>query len=191
MKEDKSIQQALMDAAKELLESVEKPEEITSRQIAARAGTNAAMINYYFGSKEQLITKAVGEILDFSAYIFHTPMDPSIPPKEKLRTVLKQICAVVIRYRRYTRVYVPHILLENAIDLPFYVLPHIRDHFCGKRSETDCRIIAYQMVSFLQLAYYRAEDFFVYTGMNLSYEEACDELIDRELDIFMPEEDKA
>lgn len=190
MKEEKSIQKALMDAAKELLESVEKPEEITSRQIAARAGSNAAMINYYYGSKEQLITKAVGEILDFSSSIFRAPMDPAVPPKEKLRKILKQICSVVIRYRRYTRVYVPHILLENAIDLPFYILPQIRDHFCGKRSETDCRIIAYQMVSFLQLVFYRAEDFLGYTGMNLSYEEACDELIDRELDLFMPEEDK-
>lgn len=190
MKDDKGIQQALIDAAKELLESSERPEELTSRQIAARAGSNAAMINYYFGSKEQLITKAVGEILDFSSDIFRSPADPSDPPKEKLRKILKQICAVVLRYRRYTRVYVPHILLENEIDLPFYILPHIRNHFCGERSETECRIIAYQMVSFLQLVFYRAEDFLGYTGINLSYEEACDELIDLELNILMPEGDK-
>ena len=170
MKEDKSLKQALMQAAKELLQESEKPEELTSRQIAGRAGTNAAMINYYFGSKEELVTKAVGEILDFSSRIFRAPSDPSVPPKEKLRRVLKQICAVVLRYRRYTRVYIPHILLENEIDLPLYILPQIREHFGMGKGEAECRIIAYQMVSFLQLVFYRSEDFLRYSGINLSFE---------------------
>lgn len=190
MKEDNGLKQTLMQAAKELLQESEKPEELTSRQIAARAGTNAAMINYYFGSKEELVTKAVGEILDFSSYIFRAPADPSVPPKEKLRRVLKQICSVVLRYRRYTRVYVPHILLENEIDLPLYILPQIREHFGMGKGEAECRVIAYQLVSFLQLVFYRSEDFLRYAGINLSDEKACDELIDLELEIFLPEGDR-
>lgn len=187
MRED-SLKQALLNAAKELLEETREPEELTSRQIAARAGTNAAMINYYFRSKDELLNEAVGGLLDLTAKIFSAPPDPDASPKERLRDMLGKICGVVLRYRRYTQIYVPHILLEDEISLPNYVLPEIREHFGGKRSEAECRIIAYQMISFLQLAFYRSDAFFRYTGMNLSEEEACRMLIDTELDLLLPEE---
>lgn len=187
MKEDAGLKQTLLEAAKELLQESEKPEGLTSRQIAARAGTNAAMINYYFGSKEKLLSEAVGGILALAAGIFYAPPDPSVPPKERLRGILLEVCALMLKYRRYTRIYVPHLLLEDEISLPLYVFPEIRAHFGGKRSETECRIIAYQMISFLQLAFYRSEAFLRYAGMNLSESEACEALIDLELDLFLPE----
>lgn len=190
MKDEKEVRQALLTAAEDLLQTREKPEGITSREIAAAAGTNAAMINYYYGSKEKLLTEAVEEILDLSSEVFRTPTEPSVPPKEKLRKILKRVCAVVLRYRRFTRVYVPHILLEDEISLPLLILPEIREHFGTGKDEAECRVIAYQMVSFLQLVFYRAEDFLRYTGMSLSEEEACGRLIDLELDLFLPEGDK-
>lgn len=187
MREEAGLKQALLEAAKELLQESEKPEELTSREIAARAGTNAAMINYYFGSKEKLLSEAVGDILDLAAGIFRAPPEPSVTPKERLRGILLQICEVVLKYRRYTKIYVPHILLEDEISLPLRVLPEIRAHFGGKRSETECRIIAYQMISFLQLAFYRSDAFLRYAGMDLSESEACEALIDLEFEFFLPE----
>jgi AcrR family transcriptional regulator len=177
----------LLDAAAKLLEESKQPEKITSRQIAACAGVNAAMINYYFGSKETLMSKAVAKILDATSEIFQSPPEPSAPPKERLRQILRKICQTVVKYRRYTKIYVPHLLLEDEINLPLYVLPEIREHFGVRRSETECRIIAYEMVSFLQLAFYRSDAFLRYAGMNLSEERACDRLIDWELEQFLPE----
>lgn len=187
MKEDAGLKQTLLEAAKELLQESEKPEDPTSREIAARAGTNAAMINYYFGSKEKLLSEAVDEILDLAAGIFHAPPEPSASPKERLRGILLEVCELMLKYQRYTRIYVPHILLEDDISQPLYVFPEIRAHFGGKRSDTECRIIAYQMISFLQLAFYRSDAFLRYAGMNLSESEACEALIDLELDLFLPE----
>lgn len=178
---------ALLKAAVKLLEESAHPEKITSRQIAVRAGANAAMINYYFGSKEALISKAVAQVLDAAAGVFQSPPNPSDPPKERLRQILRQICQVVLKYRRYTKIYVPHLLLEDEISLPLYVLPEIREHFGICRNETECRIIAYEMISFLQLAFYRSDAFLRYAGINLSEENACDKLIDWELEQFLPE----
>lgn len=185
---EENQKKALLDAAIKLLKEADSPEKITSRQIAARAGENAAMINYYFGSKDTLMSQAVGEILDVAADVFRSPPNPSDPPKERLRQILRQICKTVLKYQRYTKIYVPHLLLEDEINLPFYVLPQIREHFGPRKSETECRIIAYQMVSFLQLAFYRSNGFLHYAGIDLSKEYACDKLIDWEIEEFLPEE---
>lgn len=178
---------ALLNATVSLLEKSERPEKVTSRQIAACAGMNVAMINYYFGSKEALMSKAVEIILDAASAVFRSPPNPSDPPKERLRRILRQICGIVLKYRRYTKIYVPHLLLEDQISLPLYVLPEIREHFGVRRNETECRIIAYEIVSFLQLVFYRSDAFLQFAGIDLSEERACDKLIDWELERFLPE----
>lgn len=178
---------ALFHTTVELLEKSEQPEKITSRQIAAHAGVNLAMINYYYGSKDELVSQAISKILDDASGIFHQPLNASDPPKDRLRQILRQICQIVLKYRRYTKIYVPHLLLEDEITLPMYIFPEIRGHFGGSRSETDCRIIAYQIVSFLQLAFYRSDAFMRYAGIDLTMEQACDDLIDLELELLLPE----
>ena len=45
----------LIDAAFSLMEEMDDPFNVTSRQIAERAGTKASMINYCFGSRENLL----------------------------------------------------------------------------------------------------------------------------------------
>ena len=179
--------EALLSAAIELLKKSDRPETVTSRQLAACAGVNTAMINYYFGSKENLESQAVEKILDDEAKIFQMPPNPSDSPKERLRKILKQICQVVLKYQRYTKIYVPHLLLEDEIILPLYVLPEIREHFGNRQSDMECRVIAYEMISFLQLAFYRSDAFLRYVGMNLSDENASNRLIDWELELFLPE----
>lgn len=183
---DENQKAVLLKATMELLEEAEQPEKVTSRQIAARAGVNLAMINYYFGSKEALTSQAIAEILNVSAGIFKSPVNPSEPPKERLRHILRKICHVVVKYQRYTSIYVPHLLLEDEITLPQHILPEIRDYFGTKKSETESRIIAYEMISFLQLAFYRADAFERYTGIDLTKESADIELIDWELEQFLP-----
>lgn len=187
---DENQKAALLKATKRLLEEAEQPEKVTSRQIASRAGVNLAMINYYYGSKEALTSQAVSEILDVSAGIFQTPGNPSESPKERLRHILREICKTVVKYQRYTKLYVPHLLLEDEITLPQLILPEIRDHFGTRRSETECRIIAYEMISFLQLVFYRTDAFMRYTGMDLTKEGTTIELIDWELELFLPDSGK-
>ena len=178
---------ALISAAKDLLEKSEEPENITSRAIAEHAGVNAAMINYYFQSKDKLLTAAVGEIISASAEKFRLP-DQMFPPRQRLEQILWEICRDVLKYRRFSKIYVPQMLLKGEIEAPFYILPDIRAHFNGKKSETECRIIACQLVSFLQLAFYRSDAFYKYTGIDLTKEEECKRMFDMELDLLLPEE---
>lgn len=187
---DEDQKAALLKATIDLLKEAKQPEKVTSRQIASRAKVNLAMINYYFGSKEALTSQAVSKILDVATDVFQSPVDPSKSPKERLKQILREICQVVVKYQRYTKLYVPHLLLEDEITLPQYILPEIRDHFGAKRNEVECRIIAYEMISFLQLAFYRADAFLRYTGINLTTESTVIKLIDWELEQFMPDNRK-
>lgn len=175
----------ILKASLELLRGTDCPEKITSRQIAAQAGVNVAMINYYYGSKDNLISQAVAGILEEASAVFVSPPNPEAPPKERLRQILRNICLVVLKYRRYTKIYVPHLLLSDEITLPQYILPEIREYFKARRNEKECRIIAYQIISFMQLAFYRSDDFLRYAGIDLSEEQACCRLVDWELDVFL------
>lgn len=181
---------ALLKATIELLEESKQPEKVTSRQIAAMAGVNLAMINYYFGSKNELISQAVSKILDISASVFQSHGNSSESSKEQLRHIFREICHVVVKFKRYTKICVPHLLLEDEITLPQYILPEIRDHFGVKKNETECRIIAYELVSFLQLAFYRSDAFLRYTGIDLTKESTVNELIDWELERLLPDSGK-
>ncbi len=187
---DENQKELLLQATVALLKEAERPEKVTSRQIADHAGVNLAMINYYFGSKDALVARAVSTILDVSSEIFRAPADPAETPKERLRNILRQICMLVVKYRRYTRLYVPHLLLEEEITLPQYLLPEIRAHFGGRRDETECRVIAYELVSFLQLAFYRDEAFLKYAGINLSDEETVEQVLDLQLKLLLPDDRK-
>ena len=187
---DENQKAALLKATIGLLEEAEQPEKVTSRQIASRAGVNLAMINYYYGSKEALTFQAVSKILDISAGIFQSSGNPSESPKERLRHIFIEICHIVVKYQRYTKLYVPHLLLEDEITLPQLILPEIRDHFGTRRSETECRMIAYEMISFLQLVFYRTDAFMRYTGIDLTKEGTAIELIDWELELFLPDSGK-
>ena len=53
----------ILEATSELIRA-ERIEGVTTRKIAARAATNIALVNYYFGSKEQLINEIVKRHLE-------------------------------------------------------------------------------------------------------------------------------
>ena len=59
---------ALIEAAEKLMGQCEDPNEVTARAITKEAGVNLAMINYCFGSREELLFEAQQEV---SAYPPH------------------------------------------------------------------------------------------------------------------------
>jgi len=186
----KTQKELLLDAAIKLLETSDHPESITTRQIAGLAGANQAMINYYFGSKDALIQQGVSSILNISANLLNSPSVPDSSPRDRLRRFLMQICFLVMKYRKYTSLYIPNLLLTDEILLPQYILPDLRAHFGNKRSEAECRIIAYELISFLQLLFYRSDSFRKYSGCDLSDELTAEKILDMQLDLFLADPGK-
>jgi AcrR family transcriptional regulator len=187
LKNTNSKEQLILAAIKLLSES-DEPSTITARQIAAEAGTNLAMINYYFKSKDELLNVAIGKILESSAEDFRNPA-ANIPPKEQLRHMLCSLSETVVKYSRFTKICIPYILLQDEIKTPVYILPLIKAHFGAKKSELECRIIAYEIVSFMQLAFLRADALSQYAGLDITDEKVCSQLVDMQLNLFLGDEE--
>ncbi|MDR1704946.1 MAG: TetR family transcriptional regulator [Clostridiales bacterium] len=170
-----------------LLSESKSSSGITARQIATEAGANLAMINYYFNSKDELVSFAVGKLMADRANELKDIRDSHVPAKRKLLEFLTAMSDMTFDFAELTKPTIPYLLLEGEIDLPYFILPMIKDCCGNRRSETECRIIAYQIISFSQLVFYRSSDFMKLSGSDVGDKRQRDAVFQMILDIFFDE----
>jgi len=78
-------------------------DELTTRKIAASAGVNISLVNYYFGSKEKLLNEALRIILDTFNDCFAPLDDDTLDPKERLRLFLLNYIDHLYQYPKAIR----------------------------------------------------------------------------------------
>ena len=99
---DKTTRGSILNATLELIKT-EGLDNVTSRKIASCAAVNLALINYYFGSKENLVNESLQMLLaDFQEH-FLILDDFTLPPKQRLKTFLNQYAASVCRFPELVR----------------------------------------------------------------------------------------
>ncbi|NQX64765.1 TetR/AcrR family transcriptional regulator [Paenibacillus alba] len=101
------IMHAILELAKK-----EGFESITIRKIAQASGTNVSLVNYYFGSKENLISESIKLILNSFQHTFAVLDDPSLPAKERLKQFLLDYLQVI---RQYPELLSRIILMGNTV----------------------------------------------------------------------------
>ena len=113
--ESRNVQEDIIRAAKICLES-KGSQQITTKEIAAQAGTRSAMIYYYFGSKDGLLTEIVrrelAEILDGlrgmqDAIRLKQVLDPT-------HAMVSMFAASFSRHPLLRRILIPEMLRENS-----------------------------------------------------------------------------
>lgn len=73
-------------------------EGITIKKIAEASSTNVALVNYYFGSKENLINDSVKLILNSFEHTFGILDDHSLPARVRLKRFLLDYLHVILEY---------------------------------------------------------------------------------------------
>ncbi|WP_269056447.1 TetR/AcrR family transcriptional regulator [Paenibacillus tundrae] len=73
-------------------------EGITIRKIAEASGTNVSLVNYYFGSKENLISESIKMILSSFQHTFVILDELSIPARDRLKQFLMDYLQVIREY---------------------------------------------------------------------------------------------
>ena len=175
----------LIATTKRLLTDGTPLEALTARQISKDAGTNLAMINYCFKSKDELFKIAVDEIVA-EEFNQHSHMDSTdTSARDQLRELLLHVSEATIKYRDLTRLSIPYLMLNEEISLPLDILPFIKTHFGANKSDTECRVIAFQMVYTMQLIFYRADDFRKYSGIDITKPLQLQIFIDSQLNLFL------
>lgn len=185
-----NVKEQLIDATVRLLNNGENANKLTARNIVAEAKVNLSLINYYFNSKDALINCAVGKILEDKAEELIVIREKDIPAKDKLREFLVKISDILYKYEDIVKPSVPYILLQGHFEQTYQILPLIKECFSGKKSETECRMIACQMVTFMQVVFYRSEEFMKYSGVDISVEKQRNWLIDMQLNLLIHENEE-
>lgn len=182
---NKDTRNKLIQTAKLLLMEETNLDNLTARNISTAAGTNLAMINYCFKSKDELLKIAVDEIIaeEFKPYTLEA--DVNLTAKERLRGTLLQVCKAMIKFKTLTKLPIPYLLLEEDITLPLDILPFIKSHYGNRKGEAECRLIAFGLVYTMQLIFYRAEEFYRYSGLDIEQEQQMEELLDMQIDLLL------
>lgn len=171
---------ALLGAAKELMTACSDADEVTSRAIAARAGVNLAMVNYCFGSREALLYE-VYRLLLADAQRAHPElaalMSAELPPKERLTLIHINMMRLMIGSFSYSKAITKYILLNRTEDIGLESLPFIKAHFGSRKTDDECRLIAFELTSLHELAVLRHRELAELCGLDLTDPETLEKYV--------------
>ncbi|WNS45478.1 TetR/AcrR family transcriptional regulator [Paenibacillus sp. MMS20-IR301] len=94
---DKDTKQSILNATVDLIREGGF-HCITLRSIAARAETNLALVNYYYGSKDKLFGDAVKVLMATFDDAFNVLEDHTLPPRERMKLFFTRYIMNLSRY---------------------------------------------------------------------------------------------
>ena len=190
MQKDKKLEitkEKLLQATAELMDEAKDPMEVTSRQIAARTDIKPSMINYCFGSRESLLhqvfhrkyevflkEQGVGEILA-----------ADLPPKETLKRLHFIVIKSLLSNYKLTKAITSHVLFQRDLGEESFSYPFVVRHYGRTKSDMECRLIAYELSTMMQLIVYRKDDIKRDFGLDLENDEALHQFLDMRFDLLM------
>ncbi|MEN6317080.1 MAG: TetR/AcrR family transcriptional regulator [Clostridiaceae bacterium] len=146
MKQDKANTKAkIYQATLELLASGEDASQISTRQIAAKAGVNLALVNYYYQSKENLLSEVVGNMM--GKIISQIIEDDSSPgdAESRLKDILISTMDVAFMHENICKIAIMTELKRGCSNSCAMVTPFLTEMFKGY-SKADLDIIALQLM---------------------------------------------
>lgn len=164
----------LLEAAEKLMTGCDDPAEVTSRAITEAAGVNLAMINYCFGSREKLLAAVFSQLISKAAAAdkrFGAVMASELSPKEKLIELHVFMMSLMLKNMGIARAVTRYILLERDLQTGMESLPFVMAHYGGSKSETECRLLTFQLTSLNELAFLKYVELKQNAGIDLANEE--------------------
>ena len=179
----------LIAAAEKLIAACDDPFKVTSRQIAEESGMQAAMINYCFGSRENLIYEVFHRY--YKAALHDADVEKiltsNISPKDKLKKLHYLVAKFLIENHKLTKAITNLILFGRDLSEESVSYGFVKEHFKGTKTDKECRLIAYEMSTMMQLIIYRKDDFRNGMGIDLEKDRQLRHYIDMRIDLLLPE----
>ena len=177
----------LLDATFALMEETDDPLNVTSRQIAERAGAKPSMINYCFGSRENLIYQTFQkQYLDFLKEEPIAELIASdISPKELLKKLHFIVAKCLVENPKFTKAISPFVLFERDLSKESFSFPYVKKHYAGRKTDRECRLIAYELSSMMQLMICRKDDLKRDFDIDLDNDKELKKYIDMRVDLLL------
>ena len=179
----------LLEATFALMEELDDPLNVTSRQIAERAGTKPSMINYCFGSRETLIYQTFQK--QYLGFLHDSEIakliSSDIPPKELLKKLHYTVAKCLADNPKFTKAITGHVLFNRDLSQESFSFTYVKKHYAGRKTDKECRLIAYEMSTMMQLIICRKDDIRKDFGINLDDPEELRHYIDMRIDLLLGE----
>ena len=171
----------LLLAAARLMEGMEDPMKVTSREIAKEAGVQPAMINYCFGSREDLIYGAFQKLFaDVEGII-----KEGLPPKDLLKKLHFVVADCLVKNFKFTQAITGYVLFKRDLGKESFSFPYVMKYYEGRKSAEECKLIAYELSTMMQLIIFRKEDIRRDFGIDLNNEDELRKYIDMRVDLLL------
>lgn len=112
--ENKTTKEKILHATLEIIGN-KGVQHITTRKIAARADVNIAAINYYFGSKDNVVNEALKTFTNKLMRPFNHLDDMTVPPEERLRNFLRSYADSTLEYPDVFRNFIDQIIHNSNL----------------------------------------------------------------------------
>ena len=177
----------LVDATFELMEEADDPLNVTSRQIADRAGVKPSMINYCFGSRENLIYQTFQkQYMDFlKDKDVEKLIASDIAPKDLLKKLHFIVAKCLVENPKFTKAITGYVLFNRDLSQESFSFPYVKKHYSGKKTDEECRLIAYELSAMMQLIVFRKDDIRESFGIDLNNDEELQKYIDMRVDLLL------
>ena len=177
----------LVDATFALMEEANDPLNVTSRQIAERAGVKPSMINYCFGSRENLIYQTFQK--QYMGFLKDKNIEKliasDIAPKDLLKKLHFIVAKCLVENPKFTKAITGHVLFNRDLSQESFSFPYVKKHYAGKKTDEECRLIAYELSAMMQLIVFRKDDIRESFGIDLNNDEELQKYIDMRVDLLL------
>jgi len=182
----------ILQAATELLIEKQVSAQITTRQIAERAGVGIGLINYHYQSKDALLMEAYNRV--FLAETLHWLDDrqaPQVDPLLRLKMMVQHTAEIALKNLAMAQVSLSYDLIKGRMETPTMLLPLLRQITAGKTDELSLRLMALALVSTLQAVMLRKEAFESYLGIDLEDPQQRQQMLDTLIEkIVLPKKEE-
>ena len=190
MNKDEKLQltkDKLLDSTFRLMEENDDPMGVTSREIALAAGVKPSMINYCFGSRENLIYQTFQkQYLDFlKDNDVQSIIESGDAPKDILKQLHFIVAGCLIKNPKFTKAITGFVLFKRDLSRESFSFQYVYQHYVGKKTKEECSLIAYELSTMMQLVIFRAEDFKRNFGIDLTDEEELKHYINMRVDLLL------
>ncbi|HEY5585257.1 MAG TPA: TetR/AcrR family transcriptional regulator, partial [Ruminiclostridium sp.] len=160
-----NVKDKIMDATTKLIGECVSIENVTIRDIAAKAGVGVGLINYHFQTKENLINQCVQRIIGNVINKFDKLYQSlTLEPLDKLRFLAKSTCSFLAQNQGVSKASILSDLFngncsDNTSQTMRAYLPVIRE-ICGdKKSEKELYVLTHILITTIQSAFLRRDVF--------------------------------
>lgn len=186
---EQETKERLIQATSELLNEIDDINKITAREITSRAGVGLGSINYHFHNKDNLLNEAVMRITRATAdrWLILGETEGR-NPVERIKMLIRETSKILLRYPKFAEFSIWYALQHGDFTVSQLLLPLLREFYGPDKDEQTIRVISFQIVVALQVAFVRRQEFRRYCEIDVYNDAQRDQAIDLLVDSILSKE---